>query len=167
MRNIRLLAVLFTLFALALTTASVAAQGRAEIVATWGEIPGQNLLVHAVVVVPSGANRAGTIERALAAQGARPASPSAYTLTGLTWPQFGNAEAGDDFVSMNYNSANDPLSGSATGDGADALAAAASTWTGVVTSKFALDTSTATNRCPSLVKECPGRQVTDGNNDFA
>jgi hypothetical protein len=49
MRQFRVFAVLLTLIALTLTTASAGAKGKPQVLAAWGEIPGQNLLVHAVV----------------------------------------------------------------------------------------------------------------------
>jgi len=101
MKHFRLFAVLLTLLALTLTTASAGAQGKPQVVAAWGEIPGQNLLVHAVIQIPAGADRAATVNAALAAQGARPATPSAFSLTNLVWPQFSNASPDDDRVAMN------------------------------------------------------------------
>jgi len=65
---------------------------------------------------------------------------------------------------MNYNSADDSLAGP---NGDAMLDAAAEAWTGLASSTFAFDADGLTSHCPSLVKECRGRQKTDGFNDFA
>jgi hypothetical protein len=67
---------------------------------------------------------------------------------------------------MNYNPADDRLAGESV-NGLASLTTAAAAWNGVSTSSFVFDTSGTTTVCPSLVRECPGRQTTDGTNDFA
>jgi len=98
---------------------------------------------------------------ALREQGARPFASADFTTTGLVWDQFSDGNSGTDFVTQNYNPANDPTNG----DGLTALQNTHATWTGVGASNFSFDYGGTTNRCPSLVKECQGPQKFDGKND--
>jgi hypothetical protein len=83
--------------------------------------------------------------------------PAEFALTGLVWDQFFNA--GADLVQQNYNSSGAPVSADSS------LMDAQAAWTNVSTSTFAFATLGATDRCPSLVKECGQQQSFDGFND--
>ena len=119
--------------------------------------------MHVTVVVPQGHDPGVVADKALRAQRARPFRSSDFSLSGLVWDQFGDGDETNDFVTQNYNPANDPTSG-----GQAALLASQVTWTAVSTSTFAFDDDGGTtDRCPSLVKECDGPQSFDGHNDVA
>ncbi len=118
-----------------------------------------DLVVHAWVVVPVGANASDVARQALAGQGARPFTSAEFTTTGLVWSQIVD---GTGSIVQNYNPANDP-----TRSGRAALLASQATWSAVADSKFAIADGGTTNRCPSLVKECRGAQFEDGLYDVA
>lgn len=81
---------------------------------------------------------------------------SGYTTTGLVWDILP--------VVVNYNGGGRPsYLGSSTARAQ--LTTAMQTWTDVPTSSFTFSDGGDTTRCPSLVKECPGRQFFDGKND--
>lgn len=118
---------------------------------------GQEVVVDVLVVVPPGANERAAIRDALAGQGARPfeeahLGSTGFTLTGLVWDALP--------VVQNYNPADEPLESAQT-----ALTNTHGTWDGVATSLFDIDFGGITDRCPSLVRECPGPQTFDGFND--
>ena len=126
-----------------------------------GSLRGEDAVVHVTVVVPGGQSARATVEAALAAQNARPVG-SAFSLTGVVWPQFGDdGNPNNDFVTQYYNPANDPTAG-----GAGALLAGHTEWGAVTTSTFAFAYGGETSRCPSTVAEC-GSQVRDSFNDVA
>ena len=105
---------------------------------------------------------------ALRGQGARPFDSDEFSTTGLVWNQFSDADTTNDFVTQNYNPGSDNTRPEPTGiDGATALTSSQSTWTNVATSAFAFSALGITTRCPSLVRECEGKQVFDNNNDVA
>ena len=121
------------------------------------------MIVEVFVVVPPGANANTVARAALQAQGARPFNSASlgsegFTATGLVWDILP--------VIQNYNpgsrsTENEPV------DGLAALNATHATWDAVKTSFFDIDFGEITNRCPSLVRECRGRQTFDGNSDVA
>lgn len=134
-------------------------------------VGGETVIVDVVVAVPAGQNAAEVARAALAAQGARPFDSAnlgseGFTLTGLVWDNPAPP------VEQNYNPGS-----SATKDepveGLAALTNTHATWGAVPTSFFSFDsfdptvTVNITDRCPSLVRECPGRQTFDGENDVA
>jgi hypothetical protein len=126
------------------------------------------VIVHVTVGVPQGVNGENAAIEALRAQGARPLDSSEFTTTGLVWDQFFDGNGANDFMTQNYNPSNDPTGGDPTGNGLDALLATHGTWNGVADSSFAFQSGEMnTNRCPSLVRECPGKQTFDGLNDVA
>ncbi len=126
------------------------------------QIAGRDAVVHIWLVIPPGANANQVALDALASQGARPFQPGEFTTSGLVWDQFSDSANYNDFVTQNYNGANDPTGGG----GEPALRSAQDTWKNVSTSRFAFQYG-STNRCPSLVRECPGPQTFDGKNDVA
>lgn len=131
-------------------------------------VQGEEAFVHITVVVPPGQDEGAVADAALRAQGARPADPrdlqsARFETTGLVWNQFSDTDPSNNFVTQNYNPADDPTGG----NGETALTNSQATWTNVATSSFAFDYGGLTDRCPSLVRECRGPQFFDGNNDVA
>lgn len=123
-------------------------------------VQGERAVVEVLLVVPPGADARAAARAALAEQGARPFEPAAlgsdgFTITGLVWDTLP--------VVQNYNPTGEPAG--LSGGGQTALTNTHTTWDGVATSDFDIDFGGTTDRCPSLVKECFGPQVFDGNND--
>ena len=137
----------------------------ARVVGKFGQaqVEGRDVIVHVTVTVPPGADANQVALDAIRNQGARPFQSDEFSTTGLVWDQFFDGESETDQVVQHYNPANDP-----TGGGLNALWNTHVTWTEVGTSKFVFDLDPIpTDRCPSLVKECKGRQTFDGLNDVA
>jgi len=147
---------------------SASAQGpnsaeKAQVVSAIGKVPGKDLIVHVWVVVPPGADKNEAAIKALANQGARPFTSEEFSTIALKWDQFEDNDPTNDFVTQNYNPNNDP-----SGQGLTKLQKTHATWNGVQSSVFVFQMGEVNStRCPSLVKECPGRQTFDGYNDVA
>jgi hypothetical protein len=134
--------------------------GKSRVVAALGiaTVQGQDAIVEVIVVVPPGQGIREAVREALGKQGARPFESAGlgsegFTITGLVW--------GSLPVVQNYNPSGEPT----TVAGLTALTSTHTTWDGVATSNFDIDFGVITNRCPSLVRECKGPQLYDGNND--
>jgi Matrixin len=114
--------------------------------------------VEILVHVPEGANANAAAERALAGQGAKKAPPpeqpqsNSYSFTGLFWDSRS--------VKQNYNPLGERVQGAQT-----ALTNTLPDWSNVSNSVFDMSFGGNTNRCPSLVRECPGAQRNDAFND--
>ena len=131
------------------------------------KVGGEDVLVEIAVLVPAGKDPNEAAREALERQGARPfesagLGSAGFTLTGLVWDNLP--------VDQNYNpgspkTENEPAS--LNGSGKNALTKTHATWDGVATSSFDINFDGTTDRCPSLVRECRGRQRFDGNNDVA
>lgn len=138
-------------------------------------VGGEPVIVDVVVAVQPGQNAAEVARAALAAQGARPfesvnLGSEGFTVLGLVWDQFSDASTTNDFVTQNYNPGSSKTQdepASLNGNGETALTDTHTTWDGVATSSFDINFGGTTDRCPSLVRECKGRQKFDGNNDVA
>ncbi|HCL25881.1 MAG TPA: proprotein convertase P [Dehalococcoidia bacterium] len=161
-RLISILAVTAALLLAAIAASPVGA-GRSEVIGVTAIVPGKDLVVHILALVPPGSSRSEVTNRVLAEQGARAITKAEYSLTGLVWDQFGDGNPGNDFVTQYYNGADDPTSGNALAE----LLASQNTWNAVASSNFHLSDGGPTDPCPSLVKECKGRQYYDGNNDVS
>ena len=122
-------------------------------------VGGHRLIVHVTAAVPPGWDENAIVENVIRDQGARPFAPSEFSITGLRWDQFSNSSSSDDFVAQEYNPAGEPVAALTS------FTAAQDTWTEVDESKFTFSYGGTTNRCPSLVKECPGPQTFDSHND--
>ncbi len=113
--------------------------------------------VEILVHVPEGQSASAAADRALAGQGAKKAPPeepqsNSYSFTGLFWDTRS--------VTQNYNPAGSPpinAQGALTNTHPD--------WSNVSNSVFDMFFGGTTNRCPSLVRECPGAQTNDRFND--
>ena len=140
--------------------------GKGHVVSVLGvaQVQGRDVFVDVIVVVPPGADERLATLAALQEQGARPVErkdlqSAAFTTTGLVWPQFFDSSSTNNFVTQNYNPDNETLGGEA------ALTNSQTTWTNVSTSSFEFEYGGTTTRYPSLVRESPGSQYLDGNND--
>jgi len=132
--------------------------GKTQVVSAFGKVPGQDLIVHVLVLVPQGSDKNEIANEAVRQQGARPIDHTEFSLNGLNWPQ---TNPGTVLVTQNYNSfVGDPTGGA----GLTALQNTYVTWNGV-DSDFEFNDGGTTTRCPSLVRECPGKQTSDGSND--
>lgn len=143
------------------------------------QVAGRTTFVDVWVVVPAGADPQAAARDALERLGARPFNPAAlgstgFTLDGLVWPN--NGASLTSAVTQNYNPANDPFVSAANPSGAQGdLTASEAAWGNVSmtvsgsynnpTSFFSMGFGGTTNRCPSLVAECPGAQFLDGFED--
>lgn len=136
--------------------------GKGQIVSAFGKVGDK--IVHVLVVVPPGANASEVANAAVRGQGARPIDSQEFSTTGLVWDIFSDTNANNDHVDVNYNSDGAPDNLSAL-DPRGIWWAAQSTWNVVSGSNFVFADTGDTTRCPSLVKECRGRQSFDGNND--
>jgi hypothetical protein len=112
--------------------------------------------VEILVEVPAGDSARKAADRALEAQGAKrpPEEPqsAAFTFNGLYWDSLRTVQ--------NYNPSGQPTTRAQT-----ALMNTYSDWNGVSGSSWRISSGGTTNRCPSLVRECPGQQRYDGRND--
>jgi len=114
------------------------------------KVDGRDAIVEVLVAVQAGESATAAKNKALRGQGAEPVA-NEYSFTGLVWDRLP--------VTQNYNSAGAPV------NGLDALTKSHGPWSSVSGSRFQIRYGTATSRCPSLVRECPGPQVNDGFND--
>jgi len=115
--------------------------------------------VEILVHVPDGQDANAAAERALAGQGAKkapkppePPQSNGYSFTGLVW------DTGR--LTQNYNPA-----GSRNTAAQGALTNTHLTWNDVSGADYDIAFGGNTNRCPSLVRECPGAQKNDRFND--
>jgi hypothetical protein len=112
--------------------------------------------VEILVVVGKDESARAAKARALEAQHAKPAPPTptsnAYSFTGLRWDALP--------VRQYYNPAGERAAGAQT-----ALTNTHPAWSNVSGSTYRIGFGGTTARCPSIVRECPGAQRTDGFND--
>ncbi len=129
------------------------------------QVDGQPVIVSVWVAVLPGEDAHAKAQAVLhrAYPDARPFNKADYTTNGLVWDQFFDNNSGNDQVDVNYNDQGMP---SYLLNSRQTLDTAMDTWTQVASSTFAYHDHGTTTRCPSLVKECPGRQYFDGNNDI-
>lgn len=150
---------------------SVSSQSPAErsrVVSILGvtKVEGQDTVVEILVAVHPGENASekarATLRRVY--PDVRPLDSSDYSLTGLVWDVFSDSDPGNNKVITHYNAAGVPGNYFAS-DYRNSWLASQATWTGVTSSTFVYEAGGDTGRCPSLVRECPGPQKFDGNND--
>jgi matrixin len=163
--TLRRLVPLCSLALLLIVPASAQADGRVASATGVRQVNGEKLYVDVVVAVPSGQSARNATDKALSQQGARRVKPpwagggggggggEQYFYTGLKWSP--------PTVTQNYNPASEPLGLSARTH----LENTESTWSAASNSAYRIGFGAVTTRCPSLVKECPGPQVNDTNND--
>ena len=148
--------------------ASAAGPGKASAVSIQGivHVDGQDAVVEVLVAVLPGENGRDKARAVLnrAYPGAREISAAEFGTTGLVWDVFLDGDPSNDEVLVNYNPKDVPSNISGL-DHRGVWSASQATWTSVSGSSFAFADGGDTGRCPSLVKECKGRQKFDGNND--
>lgn len=140
-------------------------QGKLRVVAIQGraKVEGQDAIVEILVAVQPGENAKAKAREKLKRMypDAEEINSSNYSLTGLDWnndPDFQNYNQ----VTFVYNSIGVPVSNDAS-----VKYEAYNTWNSVVTSIFEFKDNGTTSECPSLVKECKGRQYFNGDNEIA
>jgi Matrixin len=141
-------------FLAALPAAATAAQQRTASATGVANVQGKNVFVEVFVVVPQGQSARQATNAALAQQGAQPQpppGPGGPGFTGLVWD--------DSHVEQSYNPGGEPAPAESL------LTATQASWSAVPGSDFAMSFGGVTSRCPSIVRECPGRQLLDGYND--
>ena len=155
-----------SLLVLLLVALPAAAEAGGRVASATGvkQANGKTLYVDVVVAVPAGQSARQATDAALREQGAsRRAKPpwagghggagggERYFYTGLVWSP--------PSVVQNYNHASEPF------DAETALRNTHADWSGVQDSSYRIAYGQDTTRCPSLVSECPGAQVSDRVND--
>jgi hypothetical protein len=160
-KRFSILAIFAAILLAALAASPVGASGgQGEVIAVTGIVPGQDLVVHILALVPPGADRAEVAKQALANQGARAVTKQEFSTIAISWDQFFDSNDNNDTVTQHYNQANE-----ADPAGHTVFALSQQSWNDVATSSFTFTDGSSTTRCPSLVKECPGKQTFDGFND--
>ncbi len=140
-----------------------------QVVAIQGlaKVEGQDAIVEILVAVLPGENAKAKAREKLRRMypDAEEIDSSNYSLTGLFWDVIAD-DPGNAQVPFVYNNGNVPSE--VFGDGSTVMGAASQTWNDVPTSifQFGYD-NTSYNGCPSLVKECKGRQYFNGDNEIA
>ena len=152
----------FTLLATALTSTATHPAHAGQVVSGFGvaTVQGRPVMVEVFVAVAPGTNAAEAAQAAVLELGARPIDSAEFTTSGLVWNQFSDPDGTNNFVLQNYKATREANVGSLP-----ARQNSQATWTNVESSSFTFQYGAATNRCPSLVKECPGAQYLDGLND--
>jgi hypothetical protein len=151
-------AVAVTIAALVVTQPAFGAdrESRQRVVAVDGVAKARHdLRVEILVVVPAGDSARLAGDRALDSQAATrapDATSSGYTFNGLFWEQLP--------VVQSYNPSGQPTPAAGA-----ALTNTYSTWSSIPGSRYRITSGGTTNRCPSLVRGCPGGQRFDGFND--
>jgi hypothetical protein len=165
----RMLGSLFSLALLTALPASAQADGQVASATGVKQVNGQTVYVDVMVAVPRSQTAHQATDRALAEQGARREKPP--WAGGPGGPGGGGGGGGDQFfytglewssaVTQYYNPTGQPLSTAKT-----ALTNTYSDWSNISGSTFSIGGGNPdTSRCPSLVQQCTGPQVTDGFND--
>lgn len=128
------------------------------------KVNGQDTIVEILVAVQEGEDPQAKARAVLlrAYPDARPIDSAQFSTTGLVWDVFSDTNTSNNFVTVNYNPQGLPGN---LNNHRNVWLASQATWTDVVTSKFTYQDGGDTNRCPSLVRECPGPQYFDGKND--
>jgi hypothetical protein len=163
----RMFGSLLSLALLAALPASASADGRVASATGVKNVNGETMYVDVVVAVPRGQSDRQATDQALAQQGARRAQKppwaggpgsggggggdEQYFYTGLKW---------NSPVTQHYNQTGQRVSTAGT-----ALNTSQSNWSNISNSTYTITGGTDTSRCPSLVQQCTGPQVTDGFND--
>jgi hypothetical protein len=163
---LRRFAYLFSLVLILALPASAHAGGRVASATGVKQVGGKTVYVDVVVAVPVGQTARQATDQALAEQGARrekppwaggPGGPGGggggdqFFYTGLEWSP--------PSVTQSYNPGGEPLAAEG------ALTNTHSDWSNLANSDYDITYGGRTTRCPSLVRECFGPQVTDNAND--
>ncbi len=138
-------------------------KGPSEIISVLGvgNVQGQDVIADVLIEVKQGQNANVVAQQALKDLGLKPFDSAnlgsdGFTLIGFVW---------DQTVVQSYNEDDEPAS--LNGNGLAALEATHAELSDVGTSTFTIASGDPTTRCPSLVKECPGKRFFDQKNDVA
>jgi hypothetical protein len=126
-------------------------------------VGGEQAIVHVVTIVNPGQSDHAAGVAALKSQGARALTKAEFSVLSNKWDQATPTSAVQ--VAMNYDGANEP----STADSIQGeIEAAMGTWN-AVGSNLSFDPALGSSglACPSLVKECKGKQFFDQQNDIA
>ena len=82
--------------------------GQTEVVLALGKVPGQDLYAHVWLVIPPGSDKNTIVNDYLINQGLKTIHHSDFYLTGMKYDQFFDGNNTTDFLTQNYNPANDP-----------------------------------------------------------
>jgi hypothetical protein len=141
-------------------------QGRPQVVAIQGlaKVEGQDAIVEILVAVQPGENAMAKAREKLRRMypDAVEIDSSNYDLTGLDWNDDTDFQNNNNQVTFFYNSSDVPVTFDASVKDGSYY-----TWNNVGTSIFEFVDSGTTSECPSLVKECKGRQFFNGDNEIA
>ncbi len=100
-KHITILMVMAVLLLAALASSPVSANnGKGEVIAVTGIVPGKDLMVHIIALVPPGANRSDVAKEVLANQGARAITKEEFSTTSITWDQFSDGVGDNDMVDL-------------------------------------------------------------------
>jgi len=148
-----------------LGSGSAQANGKGKVIAVTGiaTIDSEPVIVHVISVVKPGQSEHAAGIAALQSQGARALTKSEFSTLSNKWDQATPNSAVQ--VAMNYDGADEPnTADSIKGE----IEAAMGTWN-AVGSNFSFDPVLGSDglACPSLVKECKGKQFFDQQNDIA
>jgi hypothetical protein len=72
------------------------------------KVGGEDVLVHVVAIVNDNELPSQAPDRAQAAQGARQITSYEFSTLNMRWGQFDDTNSGNDFVTQNYNPADEP-----------------------------------------------------------
>jgi hypothetical protein len=141
-------------------------QGKLRVVAIQGraKVEGQDAIVEILVAVQPGENAKAKAREKLRRMypDAEEIDSSNYSLTGLDWNKDSDFQNNNHQVLFLYNGVGVPVSNDAS-----VKYEAYNTWNSVGTSIFEFKDNGTTSGCPSLVKECKGRQYFNGDNEIA
>lgn len=136
--------------------------GRTIAVTGVGSVGGEPAIVHIIAVVGPGKSADKVAAAALEAQGARALTKAEFSTLSNSWDQFFDGTATPS-VDQRYNGSDAP-----TGSAQTEMETARATWN-AVNSVFAFGGAMPTDglACPSLIKECKGKQYFDSFNDVS
>ncbi len=141
-------------------------QGKLQVVAIQGraKVEGQDAIVEILVAVQPGENAKAKAREKLRRMypDAEEIDSSNFSLTGLDWNNDPDFQNNNHQVLFFYNGIGVPVSNDAS-----VKSKAYNTWNLVTTAEFEFTENGTTSECPSLVKECKGRQYFNGDNEIA
>jgi hypothetical protein len=164
--GLTVVAILITGLAGIANTSGSEAAGTGRVVTGFGIVPGQDLFVHVAVEVGPGQSDHAAVNAALAAQGARPLTSEEFSLTGLVHDGASDGAYDgpqDDVIIVYYPNNSEGI------DVPSLVTSSIGPWNGEQPDS-ALNLVNGGNNggvCPSLLRECPGRQVLNGSNELA
>ncbi len=140
-------------------------QGKPQVVAIQGraKVEGQDAVVEILVAVQPGENAKAKAREKLRRMypDAEEIDSSNFSLTGLNWNDDSDFQITPEVLFV-YNGIGVPVTNDAS-----VILEASDAWNLVLTAEFLFTPNGTTSECPSLVKECKGRQYFNGDNEIA